>query len=381
MISFLPGLKSAGGTEEILRNTIGERVLGLPPEPRLDKASHSQSSAPRRPQRYGPRTLRRAGVPPRGRPRRALALQDARGRARRSQMARASCPTCWPVACEAGWPGLLVDDAHGGAGLDAFDAMLVLGECGVCSPGSRSWGTFRRRRSLAIPRSMPRGPSAGLASGRAALPICPPVLPNDIFDSWCIDPAHGAKRPLPPVRPPAGDGHVTVSGTFSFVPDAPGADVLVGVALLDGKAVGVAIKGTPRASPWRASAAMTPPARSGTSRSPNARAALLDVSEESLAAAWYLAQALLAAESVGRSKPRSRSPSPMPRSGIPLGARSAPIRLSSTRSPRCSASRRTAARCSTTPAGLATDPPGSSRLRLPLRGRLPGTRWIRLRAR
>jgi alkylation response protein AidB-like acyl-CoA dehydrogenase len=37
LISFLPGLKSAGGTEQVLRNTIGERVMGLPPEPRLDK--------------------------------------------------------------------------------------------------------------------------------------------------------------------------------------------------------------------------------------------------------------------------------------------------------------------------------------------------------
>jgi alkylation response protein AidB-like acyl-CoA dehydrogenase len=206
-------------------------------------------------------------------------------------------PDLWPTAREAGWPGLLIDEAHGGAGLDAFDAMLVLGECGRVLAGVALLGHLPATAILA------EAPNASgllepLATGERRAAYLPVSPPDDIEQTWSADPARGAARAPAPTATEDG-GQARVSGQLSFVLDAPGADLLVGVALLDGRPVGVAIEAdAPGVS-------VEPVRRYDATRSlghvtlDDAPATVLDAPVESLAGGWYLAQALIAAESVG----------------------------------------------------------------------------------
>jgi alkylation response protein AidB-like acyl-CoA dehydrogenase len=221
-------------------------------------------------------------------------------------------PELWPTACEAGWPGLLISEEHGGAGLDAFDAMLVLGECGRVLAAHSLLGHLPATAILEAPCASAAGASAvgastagahlldALASGEQRACYLPTQPPSDVEDGWTVEPQEGMAR-KPAATASAGgaeQGHVKVSGSVAWVPDAPGADVYVGVALLEGRPVGVAVE----AGEGVRVEAVT---RYDATRSlghvtlTDAPALLIDADERELAGAWHLAQALIAAESLG----------------------------------------------------------------------------------
>ena len=71
-------------------------------------------------------------------------------------------PDLWPAAVEAGWPGLLVSEERGGAGLGAIEAMLVFAELGrvlaavpLLGPPARDVAARRRPPGTASTRSRP----------------------------------------------------------------------------------------------------------------------------------------------------------------------------------------------------------------------------------
>jgi alkylation response protein AidB-like acyl-CoA dehydrogenase len=209
-----------------------------------------------------------------------------------------SPPDLWPTAVEAGWPGLLVDEAHGGAGLDAFDAMLVLGECGRVLAAIPLLGHLP---ATAILDSSPAGAELlpALASGDQRAVYLAARPPDDMHGEWSVDPAGGMERAPVPIATRGADGSTHVTGQLAFVPDAPGADVLVGVALLEGKPVGFAVQASAAGVSIDSVRRYDATRALGHVALQDAPATILDASPEALAGAWHLAQALIAAESLG----------------------------------------------------------------------------------
>jgi alkylation response protein AidB-like acyl-CoA dehydrogenase len=197
--------------------------------------------------------------------------------AARAALEGGELPDLWPAACEAGWPGLLVSEAGGGAGLGPFDAMLVMGELG------RVLAPVPLLGHLVASWLLDRGGYADIeavASGEKRAAFVGAMPPGDLDAAWTWEPARGK------ARPPAGDG------TAHWVVDAPGAEVFVVVG--DSGAVtvveGATVEAARRYDATRALGHVSFAA--GTS-------VALDVSPADSASAWHLAQALIAAESLG----------------------------------------------------------------------------------
>ena len=205
-------------------------------------------------------------------------------------------PDLWPVAIEAGWPGLLVGEEHGGAGLGAFEALLVAEECGRVLAAVPLLGLMPAASILdaASDESLP-----AIASGELRPAYVAARPPGDREDRWTVDAHSGFARAAAPVTTVDGD-QVTLEGTVAFVPDAPGAGLLVAVgADSEGQPVAVAVDSSAEG------VTVEPVVRYDSTRSlahvtfSGARGRRLDAGSEVLADAWYLAHALIAAESIG----------------------------------------------------------------------------------
>ncbi len=205
-------------------------------------------------------------------------------------------PDLWPMAIEAGWPGLLVSEEHGGAGLGAYDAMLVAQEAGrVLAPapllGPLPASLLLDRGGAAVTEQV-----AGGELKAAWLPARPP---STLAPGWTVDAVRGKARGAAPAARVDGET-VTFDGVVPWAPDAAQADILVVIGqdaggapvagVVEATAAGVSVEGT-----WRYDATR----RLGTVTLSGASGAKLDVSETDVAEAWYLTQALIAAESLG----------------------------------------------------------------------------------
>jgi alkylation response protein AidB-like acyl-CoA dehydrogenase len=204
-------------------------------------------------------------------------------------------PDLWPTAREAGWSGLLVGEERGGAGLSAFEAMLVMTEAGRVLAGVPLLGHLPA--SALLDRAADER-TAAVADGDLRACFVPARPPGDLGGGWTVEPLSGSVR----VDAPVLDAHGRLSGTVAWVPDAPGAGVLVGAAThaADGAPVAVAVDAGADGVEIESASRYDATRLLGHVSFDGAVGTVLDgVGGDELARAWFLAQALLAAEALG----------------------------------------------------------------------------------
>jgi alkylation response protein AidB-like acyl-CoA dehydrogenase len=220
------------------------------------------------------------------------AARDAISRTKTIEQARETLeggerPDLWPTAVEAGWSGLLVSDENGGAGLGLFDALLVMQEVGRRLAGIELIGHLP---ASALLDAAGHESVTAVAAGERRAVFVGAVPPGDLDETWTVDSVTGMTRE----PAPSFDGS-TLNGSAAWVVDAPGADLFVVVAVQDGAPVAVVVEDAAVEEAVR----YDPTRRLGHVRFEGSAATALSVDASELERAWYVAQALLAAESVG----------------------------------------------------------------------------------
>jgi alkylation response protein AidB-like acyl-CoA dehydrogenase len=203
-------------------------------------------------------------------------------------------PDLWPLAVEAGWPGLLVDEEHGGAGLGVFEATLVAEETGR---GLSSVPLISHLQATSVLNAAGHDALAAFAAGEERVAYVAARPPGGEEDEWTIEPESGLQRAPLPAAVVEGT-QATVTGVAPWVIDAPGADRFLVpaqsaygdliVVLLDASAVEV--EAVTRYDATRSLGHVTFSGAAGD---------VIHASSDDLARAWYLGQALIAAESLG----------------------------------------------------------------------------------
>jgi len=156
------------------------------------------------------------------------------------------------------------------------------------------------RRNVAAILDAAGDPSLpAVAAGELRPTYVPARPPSELEQGWTVEAGAGFSRAEAPRATVQGD-EVVLEGTVAFVPDGHGADLLVAVGETgDGRPVAVALDG------GAAGVSVEPLTRYDATRSlahvtfAGARGRRLEVGPDVLAGAWYLAHAVIGAESLG----------------------------------------------------------------------------------